>query len=191
MSQSEIPQSMPRRHKRWYALLGTIFILLLAISLWRGLSFFSTFQAFKIPTKSMEPTLEDGDHLFADMTAYNHAAPQRGDVAIFKYPKDESSKHIKRVIGLPGEKIEIIKRTVYIDNQPLKEPYCKYIDPTSIDVYYGPYMLPKDKYFLLGDNRDNSMDSRFFGFVDRSKFLGKARYLYLPKDIRRIGKQVE
>jgi signal peptidase I len=182
---------MLRPYNRWWIYLGIILIqVLLLLPLEERLALSST-KAFKFPTGSMEPTLERGDHLIVNMQAYSKAAPERGDLSVFKYPGNESVFYIKRVIGLPGGKIEILKRTVYINDQPIKEPYTKYIDPESSNEHYGPYFLPQGKYFLLGDNRDNSQDSRFWGFVDRSKFVGQARYLYWAKNKSRIGKQLE
>jgi signal peptidase I len=181
---------MSQRHNRWYVYLGIFLIPILLIFLFAAYYAFTSIKMFRIPTMSMEPTLEIGDHLLAHMRAYDRTAPQRGEIAIFKYPNDESVISIKRVIGLPGETVEIIERTVYIDGHPLKEPYVKFTNPESDEERTVPYVLPKDKYFVLGDNRDNSYDSRYWGFVDRSKFVGKARFLYWAKNSSRIGKKL-
>jgi signal peptidase I len=178
-----------RRYNRWYVYLGVILAQFFLISPRFENQLLSSTRSFKFPSGSMQPTLEIGDRLVVNPKAYSTLAPQRGDIAIFKYPKDESVFYLKRVIGLPGEKIEMIGRMVYVNDQPLKESHAKYIYPGSIHDHYGPYYLPKDKYFLLGDNRDNSQDSRFWGPVDRSNFIGKAAYIYWAKDKSRIGKR--
>jgi signal peptidase I len=180
-----------RRYNRWYVYLAIILVQLFLISpVFKGLIFSST-RAFKFPSGSMDPTLEIGDRVVVNPKAYTQTTPRRGDIAVLKYPKDESVFYLKRVIGLPGEKVEMIGRTVYVNDLPLKESHTKYINLVSIYDHYGPYWLSKDEYFLLGDNRDNSQDSRFLGSVDRSKFIGKVGYIYWAKDKSRIGKRPE
>jgi signal peptidase I len=179
-----------RRYNRWYAYLGIILIHALLISPLLENPILSSVKSFKIPTSSMEPTLEIGDRLIVNLKAYHKADPARGDLVAFKYPQKESTIYLKRVLGLPGEKIEIIGHTVNINDHPLNEPYTKYIYSESMYGHYGPYLLSQGKYFLLGDNRDNSQDSRFFGPVDRSKLVGQARYLYWATNKSRIGKQL-
>ncbi len=114
----------------------------------------------------------------------------RGDVVVFKYPVDPNRDFIKRVIGLPGETLELRDRKVYIDGRALEEPYAHYIDQptspaeyrevTSSDVlkHYGPVVVPADQYFMMGDNRDNSADSRFWGFLPRDYIKGRALLIY-------------
>ncbi len=147
-------------------------------------------QAFKIPTGSMEQNLLIGDHLLVNRFVYGihpkswffrllpYKDLKRGDVIVFKYPNDPNTAYVKRLIGLPGEKLEMIGRTIYINGQPLKENYTQYIDPGSIYEHFGPYYIPADCYFAMGDNRDNSQDSRYWGFVPRDHFLGKALVIY-------------
>ena len=147
-------------------------------------------QAFKIPTGSMESNLLIGDHLLVNKFVYGIHPPgffykllpykslKRGDVIVFKYPNSPEVAYVKRLIGLPGEKLEMIGRTVYINGQPLKEPYTQYIDPGSIYEHFGPFYIPPDNYFAMGDNRDNSQDSRFWRFVPRDHLLGKALIIY-------------
>ncbi len=146
-------------------------------------------QAFKIPTGSMESNLLIGDHLLVNKFVYgNHHSPwaalmpykdlKRGDVVVFKYPHNPEVAYVKRLIGLPGEKVEIVGRTVYVDEQPLEEKYTQFIDPGSIYERYGPYEVPEGQYFVMGDNRDNSQDSRYWGFVPRDYFIGKALVIY-------------
>jgi signal peptidase I len=146
-------------------------------------------QAFKIPTGSMEANLLIGDHLLVNKFVYGlHSGPlarilpfkelKRGDVIVFKYPQSPEVAYVKRLIGLPGEKVEMVGRTVYINGQPLKEDYTQYIDAGSIHERYGPFQVPEGKYFAMGDNRDNSQDSRFWGYVPRDHIIGKALAIY-------------
>jgi len=146
-------------------------------------------QAFKIPTGSMESNLLIGDHLLVNKFVYGrHPAwlsrvlpykeLKRGDVIVFKYPNSPEVAYVKRLIGLPGEKVEMVGRTVYINEQPLQENYTQYIDAGSVYERYGPYYVPEGKYFAMGDNRDNSQDSRFWGFVPRDHIIGKALAIY-------------
>jgi signal peptidase I len=146
-------------------------------------------QAFKIPTGSMESNLLIGDHLLVNKFVYGihpgfisrllpYREPRRGDVIVFKYPNNPEVAYVKRVIGLPGEKIEMIGRTVYINGEPLKEDYTQYIDPGSIYKQYGPYQVPPGHYFAMGDNRDNSQDSRVWKYIPREYLYGKALVIY-------------
>jgi signal peptidase I len=146
-------------------------------------------QAFKIPTGSMESNLLIGDHLLVNKFVYGqHPAwlsrvlpykdLKRGDVIVFKYPRGPEVAYVKRLIGLPGEKVEMVGRTVYINDQPLQENYTQYIDAGSIYERYGPFYVPEGNYFAMGDNRDNSQDSRFWGCVPRDHIIGKALAIY-------------
>lgn len=146
-------------------------------------------QAFKIPTGSMESNLLIGDHLLVNKFIYGmqggilgkllpYRAPKRGDVIVFKYPNSPEVAYVKRLMGMPGDKLEMIGRTLYINGQALKENYTQYIDPGSIHEHFGPYYVPEGHYFAMGDNRDNSQDSRYWGFVPRDYILGKALVIY-------------
>jgi signal peptidase I len=146
-------------------------------------------QAFKIPTGSMESNLLIGDHLLVNKFVYGlhsgflakilpYKELKRGDVIVFKYPLSPEVAYVKRLIGLPGEKVEMVGRTVYIDGKPLEETYTQYIDAGSIYEHYGPFTVPEGQYFAMGDNRDNSQDSRFWGNVPRDHIIGKALAIY-------------
>jgi signal peptidase I len=146
-------------------------------------------QAFKIPTGSMESNLLIGDHLLVNKFVYGiqegflgkllpYKVPRRGDVIVFKYPNSPEVAYVKRLMGMPGDKVEMIGRTLYINGQALKEDYTQYIDPGSIHEHFGPYYVPQGHYFAMGDNRDNSQDSRYWGFVPRDYILGKALVIY-------------
>jgi len=153
-------------------------------------------QAFKIPTGSMESNLLIGDHLLVNKFVYGlqdgfvgkispYKDLKRGDVIVFKYPLSPEVAYVKRLIGLPGDKVEMVGRTVFINGQALKEPYTQYIDPGSIYERFGPYNVPEGQYFAMGDNRDNSQDSRFWGFVPRDHIIGKALAIYWSYDTPR------
>jgi signal peptidase I len=146
-------------------------------------------QAFKIPTGSMESNLLIGDHLLVNKFVYGlhggffgrilpYKELQRGDVIVFKYPKNPDVDYVKRLIGMPGDKVEMNGRTVLINGKPLEEKYTQYIDPESVYGHYGPYEVPPGEYFAMGDNRDNSLDSRWWGFVPRDYIVGKALVIY-------------
>jgi len=163
-------------------------------------------QAFKIPTGSMENNLLIGDHLLVnkfivgptDSAVERALLPvrpiKRGDVIVFKYPEEPSRDFIKRVIGLPGETLELRDKKVSINGSPLDEPYVHFLEPpgtsaefrevTSTDVRerYGPVTVPPNQYFVMGDNRDNSQDSRYWGFLPRDYIKGKAVVIYWSYD---------
>ena len=147
------------------------------------------FQAFKIPTGSMEPNLLVGDHLIVNKMRF--APIRRGDVVVFKFPKDPERDFVKRVIGLPGNKIELHRKKVYVNGVALNEPYAHFMEPASTDgapkvddvrEEYGPVNVPADQYFMMGDNRDNSEDSRYWGFLPKSYVKGNAEFLYFSVD---------
>ena len=156
-------------------------------------------QAFKIPTGSMEKNLLIGDHLLVNkfvfaptMTSLERMLLpidpiRRGDIIVFKYPEDPERDFIKRVIGLPGETIELRNKKVYINGMPLDEPYVQYLftpsdeeGPFEYDVrmQYAPVTVPDGHYFMMGDNRDNSQDSRYWGFLPAEYIKGKALFVY-------------
>lgn len=177
-----------RPYNRWYIYWAIALLQIFAVIPFQVQLMASSTKAFSIPTQAMSPTLEIGDKLVADMSAYKGKGPARGDVVIFNYPNDGSVPYVKRVIGLPGERFEMSGRVVAINGRPIAEDYAQYIDPYSVDSHYGPYTVPEGSYFMLGDNRDNSQDSRFRGFVSRRQLLGQARYLYWAREWARIGK---
>ncbi|KXS45484.1 MULTISPECIES: signal peptidase I [unclassified Candidatus Frackibacter] len=138
-------------------------------------------QAFYIPSGSMRPTLKPGDRLFVNKFIYRFEDPERLDIIVFKYPVDPRKKFIKRVIGLPGDRVRIEDGTVYVNGNPLKEDY-------TLSQGYSDYQkvkVPPKNYFVLGDNRNNSEDSRFWGFVPRQNIVGEAWIRFWP--LNRIG----
>lgn len=158
-------------------------------------------QAFSIPSGSMQPTLLIGDYLLVNKLSYGIrnpltnrvivpiGKPQRGDIAVFIFPQDPSKDYIKRVIGLPGDKVQVINKKVYINGKLLETPQAVYDDPTIIPGpprspgepprdNFGPIEVPDNAYFVMGDNRDHSYDSRFWGFVPMDALKGKAMVIY-------------
>src|ERR1700730_15118419 len=155
-------------------------------------------QAFKIPTGSMEENLLIGDHLLVNKFVFGPTETaverkllpvgdiKRRDVIVFKYPQKPDRDFIKRVIGLPGETVEVRDKKVYINGQALDEPYvpflpppsgaseCNEVTPFDVRERYGPVTVPANHYFVMGDNRDNSQDSRYWGFLPRENVKGKA-----------------
>jgi signal peptidase I len=168
-------------------------------------------QAFKIPTGSMEQNLLIGDHLLVNKFVFGAtlSAPERailpiqeikrGEVIVFKFPKDPSRDFIKRVIGLPGDTVELKSKRVFLNGKMLDEPYVYYLeDPPPLPqeteasgdlqgggdprVQYGPVTVPAGQYFMMGDNRDNSEDSRYWGFMPRENVKGRALVIYWSYD---------
>jgi len=174
-------------------------------------------QAFVIPTGSMEDTLLVGDHLLVDKLAYappgpiaGHLLPyddiKRGDIIVFRYPEDISQTFVKRVIGVPGDRIRIFHKQVYRNGVPISEPYkfhkTDYFVPyrddfpgqpdaqvlpdglkmLSENVVNGEVVVPPGHYFAMGDNRDSSLDSRYWGFVPRENIIGKPLIIYWSYD---------
>ncbi len=159
-----------------------------------------------IPSGSMHPTLMEGDRIFVERVSRFYKTPERGDIMIFYPPFVELDNsfggvfrrltgffckdiaYIKRVVGMPGDKLEVKSNsdgshTVYINDKPLDEPYIQspydYIK-CSEKMYCGPFVIPEGHYFMMGDNRGNSQDSRFWGFLPEDRFIGKAVFLFWP-----------
>jgi signal peptidase I len=158
-------------------------------------------QAFKIPSSSMEPTLLIGDHLLVNRLSYvvkvpvldsvifTLGKPHRGDVVVFRYPRDKSKDFIKRVIGEEGDTIEIRNKVIYVNGRRISDPHAYFAEgdtviPRSFSERdnFGPVTVPKDSCFCMGDNRDRSLDSRFWGFVKKDELVGKALIVYFSWD---------
>lgn len=133
----------------------------------------------QVPTGSMEDTVMPGSRLIINRVAYAVSEPQRGDIIAFYYPDDGETVYLKRIIGLPGETIEGTDGMVYINGEPLEEDYVR----EMIDSDFGPFHVPEEMYFVMGDNRNNSWDSRFWDhkYVAEKKIIGKAEMEYFPK----------
>ncbi len=133
-------------------------------------------QNFRIEGISMEPNLHDGQYLIISKLAYYLHPPERGDVVVFHFPRNPSRDFIKRVIGLPGEKVEIRGESVFVNGEELEEPYALHTGRYA----WGPQILAENEYFVLGDNRDSSSDSHNWGPLSRDAILGKAWISYWP-----------
>ena len=173
-------------------------------------------QAFKIPSGSMIPTLLVGDHILVNRFVYGFRIPftrikflefqepERGDVIVFKYPEDPKKDFIKRVIAVEGETVEIRDKKIYINNQLMEDHYGVHRDSYTIPKglnnprdNYGPIQIPADSFFVMGDNRDSSHDSRYWGFVGQKAVEGKALIIYWSWNreehwprFKRIGKVI-
>jgi signal peptidase I len=177
-------------------------------------------QAFIVPTPSMDTTVRVGDHLLVDKLTYApggsitkyflpYEQPKRGDIIVFRYPSDISQNYVKRVIGVPGDHIHLVNKTVYLNGHPLTEPYVQHIFPDirpyrddfpaapptpdepvqdralqmiAHHVENGDLVVPPNSYFAMGDNRDNSLDSRYWGFVPRENIIGKPLFIFWSYD---------
>lgn len=151
-------------------------------------------QAFKIPSSSMEPTLLVGDYLlvnkfiygvripYSNIKFFEYKKPKRGDIIVFIFPKDRKKDFIKRVIGTEGEKVTLLHNKIYIDDKLIDDPWGHFTRPRSSIEDYGPVKVPEGSLFVMGDNRDNSQDSRFWGFVKTNEVKGKAFIVYFSLD---------
>ena len=174
-------------------------------------------QAFIVPTPSMDSTVMVGDHLLVDKLSYAPAgsfaryilpytAPKRGDIIVFRYPMDISQNYVKRVMGVPGDRIHLVNKVVYLNGKALTEPYAQHIFPSpdpyrdnfptepdgpvydrakqmlAEHVQNGELVVPPGSYFAMGDNRDNSLDSRYWGFVPRENIIGKPLLIFWSYD---------
>ncbi len=208
----EALRSPARRGWEWCRSVLIAFVLFLVI---RTL----LVEAYKIPTASMENTLLVGDFLVVNKAAYGawipgtslnlpaFAEPERRDVIVFTPPHDPRKTYVKRVVGVPGDVLEMRGKQLYLNHAPLHEPYVLHVDPRRDEVHpdmawqteylaeardavsyrptrdnWGPIQVPDDRYFVLGDNRDNSEDSRYWGFVDRDSVRGRPWFVYYSFD---------
>jgi|PersoiStandDraft_1058852.scaffolds.fasta_scaffold97960_1 signal peptidase I len=139
-------------------------------------------QNFRIPSGSMIPTLQIQDYIFASKLSYRFNEPKRGDIVVFKYPKDTTRFFVKRLIAVGGESVALKNSKLYIDGRQVAEDYL----PEGLRFPdYGPVTVPEGNYFMMGDNRNNSSDSRDWGFVTESLIVGKEIFIYWPP--ARIG----
>ena len=145
-------------------LAGLLFLAINAIS-----------ARIRVDGSSMVPTLNDGQFVMVNRLVYKYSDPDHGDVVVFHYPRDPEQEYIKRIIGLPGDTVTIDNGHVYLNGQQLNEPYIAASTRTT-----GEWQVPGDHLFVLGDNRNNSQDSRNFGFVSMENIIGKAIFIYWP-----------
>jgi signal peptidase I len=165
--------------KNFYEIFKTIAVMFLLAFLIRSY----LIQTFVVEGRSMEPNFYDGEYLLIDKISYRLKEPQRGDVAVFLSPEDNRLHFIKRIIGLPGENIEITQNTIFINGQPLPEPYLQKGERTLIeDNFLADFKarILDDQFFVLGDNRQNSKDSRSIGLVPKKNITGRAFLVIYP-----------
>jgi len=194
-SNTDKPDQEPIKRKRKSTLREYVEAAAIAVLL---ALFIRTFvvQAFKIPSGSMERTLLIGDHILVNKFVYGVklpfvrktiipvSEPERGDIIVFIYPVDPSKDFIKRVIGLPGDKVEIIDEKLFINDRPYPDEHGVYNNRSGRSenpgskYNFGPVTVPEDQYFVMGDNRDHSYDSRFWGFVPEESIKGEAFMIY-------------
>lgn len=194
-TQKAVPGARPKKSlvREYAEALAIAFVLALVIK-------FFLFQAFSIPSGSMEKTLLIGDYLLVNKLRYGIrnpldnkvmipiGKPQRGDVVVFIFPQDPSKDYIKRVIGLPGDTVQVTNKKVFINGKLYETPQAHYEDTLIIPApripvesardNFGPVVVPPKSYFVMGDNRDRSYDSRFWGFVPMDNLRGKAMIIY-------------
>lgn len=178
---------MAKRKKSLVREYSEIIVLAVGLAL-----FVRTFfiQAFRIPSESMEDTLLVGDFLFANKLLYGPKLPfvdvrlpairqpKKGDIIIFKYPQDPKVDYIKRCVAVEGQTVELIDNQLFIDGVLSDEPFTKYVFGSRPDRHFGPFTVPPGHLFMMGDNRDNSADSRAWGPLDKKLIAGKAMFIY-------------
>ncbi len=194
-----------KKYNKWYIYLGCWLLAAFALQTLAGASIKTfLFQAYKIPAGSLKPTLLVGDHILAKKLFEVRQGVQRGDIIIFQYPEDPAKDFIKRVVATGGETIEIVDKKVFINGMAIEEPFvihtdtrifAKKINPRD---NFGPLTVPEEAVFVMGDNRDNSYDSRFWGVVENAAIKGKAYTIYWSWDRKnsqvrwaRICKKIE
>ena len=180
-------ETSPRRIKvrkpkpLWREYVEVLLISLTAAVLLR----FFIVSAYRVDSASMEDTLLEGDYIFVNKLAYSFSKPKTSDIIVFAYPLNPTKDYIKRIVALPGQTVEIIDKVVYVDNRLADIlPNVKTTDPKIMAAQlstrdnFGPMQVPAGQYFVLGDNRDTSQDSRFWGFLPEENIKGKAIFIY-------------
>jgi signal peptidase I len=176
-----------KKYNKIYVYIAALIILGTMNYLFAGYVKHNFVEAFKFASRSMEPTLLVGDHLLVNRSP-SARNPQRGDIVVFEYPEDPEKNFLKRVVAIGGDNVELRNGVLYVNGKVVNEPYIKQpknnksLSPSLSGSNYGPVVVPDNSYFVLGDNRDNSQDSRYFGFVSREKIKGTARSIYWSWD---------
>lgn len=176
-----------KRYNRWYVYLSVFALVVMASTVLRSTLRSHLVQPYQLPSGSMIPSLLVGDYILTDKLEYKSRPPQRFDVVVFEFPKDPAKTFVDRIIGLAGETIEIRDKQVFINGTALVEPHAYFSEagrekPVANRDSFGPFRIPADSYFILGDNRDRSNDSRFWGPVYRDKIYGVVRLIYFSWD---------
>ena len=152
-------------------------------------------KAYTIPSGSMIPSLLIGDRMIIDLNHYKKADPKKGDIIVFKGHEDPSKVFIKRIVGAENDIVESKDKIIYINGSAMHELYVQHVDneirANDKRDNFGPLTVPKGKVFVMGDNRDQSYDSRFTGYVDNSEIIGKVLYIYWSKQTNKIGQEIK
>ena len=168
----------PRSSKKSGGFLEFLIIFLVTFALVFGFVRPFVVEAFYIPTESMVPTLEVGDRVFVNKFVYRFSQPKRGDVVVFGSTEGEQEDLIKRVVGVPGDEVAVFDGALYVNGERWEEPYLNRDLPDT--SYYAPTTVPEGKVFVMGDNRANSRDSRFFGPLPIDNIEGEAFFVFWP-----------
>lgn len=180
----DLPENAGEEQTNWGKFIRDILeTLVLAIVLFVGINAVSA--RVRVDGFSMRPTLQDGEFVLVNRLAYRFGGVQRGDIIVFRYPSDTSQELIKRVIGLPGEHVEIRSGQVFINEQPMNEAYI-----AAQPVYSGTWQIPENQLFVLGDNRNDSSDSHSWGLLPITNVIGKAILIYWPPPYWTVIKHV-
>lgn len=194
MKQTQAPKAVAPEKSRLRQNVESIALALLIALAVRS----SVVQAFWVPSGSMLPTIQIGDHIFVNKLAYSVRVPlvgtelfkvgdlERGEIVVFVSPNDPNTDLIKRVIAIPGDTIEIRNKKVFVNGEPIPDPHAHFTDDTITTSSHRdnmpPTQVPEGKFFVLGDNRDRSYDSRFWGFANVADIKGKATFIYWSRD---------
>ncbi len=183
-----------KKYNRWYIyLIGVLVIVFIISTAFEYLVFdvIGTARAFKIPSGSMEPTINFGDHLIVDMSFYKSNKPQRGDILLYMPPYDKNVNYIHRCVAIEGDDVDIKNGFLYINREKMNEEYIKgktrYF-PSKTEIIGT---VPKNNLVILGDNRENAHDSRIYGYLSVNNVLGRPLFIYYSSDLSRIGKYLK
>lgn len=172
--QAQVPKSKEKTSGPKSAIIEIIETIIMTVLIFAAVRLL--IQNFRIEGNSMEPNLHNGQYLIIEKMSYRFSEPQRGDIIVFHYPSNPKRDFIKRIIGLPGETIQVQRGQVLINEKPLPESY----QPNEGTYNWGPGLIGEDEYFVLGDNRNNSSDSHSWGMLPRELIVGKAWFTYWP-----------
>jgi signal peptidase I len=176
-----------RPYNRWYVYVGTAALVVVFGGLLKEVAR-TQIQAFRIPSEAMTPSLIPGDYLFIDKVTYRGKGVRRGDIVVFPFPRDPTKDFIKRVVATGGQTIEIRDKRVVVNATALEEPYAVHSDATvrsageDVRDNFGPFEVPTGELFVMGDNRDNSNDSRYWGTVPERSVKGEPLLIYWSWD---------
>jgi len=200
LTATRLKQTTLKDYHRWYIYLAIALLaaFLVAPSLESLVLRIGPFRVYRITTSSMLPTLRQGDRVMVDSRGFRAALPKRRDISVVPLPNDRSTLFIKRVIGLPGDTIEIRNKVLFVNGQEQEEDYVEHTDPQILPAgakqtrdNFPPLVVPPNQLFVLGDNRDATYDSRFFGTVPVEDLKGKPLYIYWSSDRTRIGRKLK